>query len=143
MDLKAWIELFFSVVLSGTTLYVAWKQYALEQRREAERRWERQLSVCEDVYRFLDSTSQAGLPQLEPLATLMRVTEPMNLSFLFDERDARYLDEIRQRAHRLQGRSHVMDATARLNVSEGFIHPSVCRGRALSCLATAPRSARV
>jgi hypothetical protein len=101
MDLKAWIELFFSVVLGVTTLYIAWKQYALEQRREAERRWERQLAVCEEVYRFLDSTSQAGLPQPEPLAGLMRATEPMNLSCLFAERHDRYLTEIRQRAHQL------------------------------------------
>jgi hypothetical protein len=101
MDLKAWIEVLLATVIGGTTLYIAWKQYALEQRREAERRWERRLAVCEDVYRFLDSTSQAGLPQPEPLAALMRATEPMNLSFLFTERHDRYLTEIRQRAHQL------------------------------------------
>ncbi len=43
----------------------------------------------------------------------------------------------------LTRRSQPVDATARLNISEGFIHPSVCRGRALSCLAAAARSARV
>ncbi len=31
----------------------------------------------------------------------MRATEPMNLSFLFNERHDRYLTEIRQRAHEL------------------------------------------
>ena len=47
------------------------------------------------------------------------------------------------RCPRMAGRSQPVDATARLNISEGFIHPSVCRGRALSCLAAAARSARV
>jgi hypothetical protein len=76
MELKALIEVLLATVIGGSTLFIAWKQYALEQRREAERRWERQLAVCEEVYRFLDSTSQAGLPQREPLAARADATEP-------------------------------------------------------------------
>ncbi len=42
-----------------------WQPYRAAQER-VERRWERQLAVCEDVYRFLDSTSQAGLRSRSP-----------------------------------------------------------------------------
>ena len=38
MDLKAWIEVLLSTVLTGSTLYVAWKQYALEKRRDSRAR---------------------------------------------------------------------------------------------------------
>ena len=41
------------------------------------------------------------------------------------------------------GRPQLVDATKRLNTSDGFIHPSVCRGRLLSCRVTAFSSARV
>ena len=42
-----------------------------------------------------------------------------------------------------QRQPQLVDATKRLNTSDGFIHPKVCRGRLLSCRATAFSSARV
>ena len=48
-----------------------------------------------------------------------------------------YADLVTQRQPQL------VDATKRLNTSDGFIHPKVCRGRLLSCRATAFSSARV
>ena len=41
------------------------------------------------------------------------------------------------------GQSQAVDATKRLNTSDGFIHPNVCRGRLLSWRATAFNSVRV
>ena len=42
-----------------------------------------------------------------------------------------------------RGQPQLVDATKRLNTSDGFIHPKVCRGRLLSYRATAFSSARV
>ena len=39
----------------------------------------------------------------------------------------------------MAGSSQLVDATDRLNTSDGFNQPSVCRGRLLSCRATALR----
>ena len=43
----------------------------------------------------------------------------------------------------LYWQSQAVDATKRLNTSDGFIHPNVCRGRLLSWRATAFNSVRV
>ena len=45
--------------------------------------------------------------------------------------------------HPNPGQSQLVDATNRLNTSDGFIQPNVCRGRLLSWRATAFNSARV
>ena len=45
--------------------------------------------------------------------------------------------------HPKPGQSQLVDATNRLNTSDAFIQPNVCRGRLLSWRATALNSARV
>ena len=49
----------------------------------------------------------------------------------------------REHGDAFEGQSQLVDATNRLNTSDAFIQPNVCRGRLLSWRATAFNSARV
>ena len=53
------------------------------------------------------------------------------------------MDYISSFVVRNYGQSQLVDATNRLNTSDAFIQPNVCRGRLLSWRATAFNSARV
>lgn len=102
MELKSWIEVILSVVIGGATLTIALQQYWLARRREDRDLWDRQIAICETVYRFLDVTSSTARLDPTALKELNEATEPLRLQILFDESIRISLSKIRTRAHELR-----------------------------------------
>src|SRR5439155_8141184 len=98
---KTLVELLLTVVIGSATIYVAVKQYRLEEIHARRDLWDRRMGVYDAIYRFLDIVSQSGTAQPADLKDLYDATGDWRLELLFPSKVCHYVEEIRKRAHEL------------------------------------------
>jgi hypothetical protein len=102
---KNLIDLSLTVVIGLATLYIAVRQYRLEQAQDAREELDRRLAVYEVLQRLLVAISTSGHIPADEFNAFARIASTKRVRPLFNKRDRSYIEEIRAAVRRV----HLMD----------------------------------